>query len=538
MGWLRQSLQMIQGSVWGRRLSAAAAWLAALGGLVIVAGPLVAIIAAAGDGDNWVGRSVVQLLVPTGRRLTVLVNSSGLALASAGAGILLSWVIGSFLWQLTRRNPVLLTYAAVFVWFMALLPPFIHSYTWLAVFGQVNQMASALGLGEARFTGLAASWWTQTMAWLPLCLSVVLVGFRSIDPALIDAALVQAPPLRVLRAVITPLLAPALLAGGALVFLLCLQEYSVPSLFQISTYALEIFSDYSAYHQPARALMLSIPMMVISAIALLIALPYLRHVSIVAPRWGREQRSSFVLPSWFRWLQYGCLLLLLLQMLLPVLVLVQTAGAWGKIAASVAAAGREIAYSCRIALASAAMAMVIALVVGDRLAAAWHNGLVLLTAATLCMPATLTGIGMAVLYSDSLLSGLYGTDFMPVAAAVARFGPLAWLISAAQQRRQDKRLIEAAYFYPVSPWQRWRHIKLPLQLPGLIAAGMTVFLLTLGELSATLLVLPPGYNSLAVKTYNLLHYGASDAVAGLCLFIVVTGWLAGLAAVTFLMKRG
>ena len=73
--------------------------------------------------------------------------------------------------------------------------------------------------------------------------------------------------------------------------------------------------------------------------------------------------------------------------------------------------------------------------------------------------------------------------------------------------------------------------------PGLIVAGMTVFLLTIGELSATLLVLPPGRNTLAVKTYNLLHYGASDAVAGLCLLLVVTGWLAGLAAITALAAR-
>lgn len=204
---------------------------------------------------------------------------------------------------------------------------------------------------------------------------------------------------------------------------------------------------------------------------------------------------------------------------------------------SVLASAPEILFSVQTALLSAVISVGMAVVISGVMSAAWQISLIPLTAVSLCVPATLTGIGMIVLYNDSLLSSLYNTEWMPVVTAVARFGPLAWLIVAVQNRRHDYRLIEAARLYPVSSWQLWTRIRLPLMLPGMIVAGMTVFLLTMGELSATLLVLPPGRNTLAVKTYNLLHYGASEAVAGLCLFLVVTGWLAGLAAITTMARR-
>ena len=491
-----------------------------------VVAPVLAVAVGIVTEGQWTWSDLGRLIVPGGRRLTLLFNSVILSLLSAAACVLLSWFIGSFLWQTSRRYPVVTAYAAIFIWFMALVPSFVHSYTWLAVL-----------TGDLRVSGMAASWWVQTMAWLPLCLSAVLLGFRCIDPELVGAAQLVATPLRVLVRVVTPLLAPALLAGGALVFLMCLQEYSIPSLFQVSTYSLEIFADYSAHNQPGRALILSVPVIVISCLALAGAKPGFGHVTVTAPRSGQVVTAGFRLPLWFQTIQYGCLIIMALQMLLPLMLLIGTAGSGAKVAASVLASTPEILFSIKTALISAAIAVLIAILMTGVMSAIWQTVLIPLTVVSLCVPATLTGIGMIVLYNDSLLSPLYNTEWMPAAAAVARFGPLAWLIAAAQNRRQDYRLLEAASLYQVSRWRLWIRIRLPLMAPGLIVAGMTVFLLTIGELSATLLVLPPGRNTLAVKTYNLLHYGASDAVAGLCLLLVVTGWLAGLAAITALAAR-
>ncbi|RNC29300.1 MAG: putative 2-aminoethylphosphonate transport system permease protein PhnV [Candidatus Dichloromethanomonas elyunquensis] len=504
---------------------------------VVAASPvtLLAFTSFADHGLTWTALS--QLLLPNGRRLALFMNSISLGLTSAGACVLFSWFIGSFIWQLTRKFTMFLTYIAIFVWFMALLPPFIHSYTWIAFFSIVNRFLALSGFQGFHFLGMIASWWTGTMAWLPLCLSTVLLGFRCIDPDLIDAAQLIASPLRVLLKVITPLLAPSLLAGGALVFLLSLQEFSIPSLFQVSTYALEIFADYSANNQPVRALLLSVPLMAVGGLTILGALPFFRNVSTTIPRMGRIQKAPFIFPRWFRVLQYGCLLLFAIQVLLPLMVLINTAGSWERVFGSVMNSSSEITFSFWVSLTGSLVAVMLALIIVHHTVNKWRSVLLFLTAISLCIPASLNGIGLIDLYNNSAFQFLYGSDFMPVAASVTRFGPLAWIIIAAHHSRQDASLVEAARFYQVSGWQIWTRIRLRLLMPGIIAAGMTVFLLAIGELGATLLVLPPGRNTLSIKIYNLLHYGASDSVAGLCLFIVLIGWIAGLAAIALLVKR-
>ncbi len=45
---------------------------------------------------------------------------------------------------------------------------------------------------------------------------------------------------------------------------------------------------------------------------------------------------------------------------------------------------------------------------------------------------------------------------------------------------------------------------------------------SLGELSGTMMVIPPGKSTLAVTIYNYLHYGSSEVVAMLVALIFVS----------------
>ena len=77
-------------------------------------------------------------------------------------------------------------------------------------------------------------------------------------------------------------------------------------------------------------------------------------------------------------------------------------------------------------------------------------------------------------------------------------------------------------------------VRLPLMIPGLMAAAFITFALSIGELGATLITIPPGQGTLTLKIYNYLHYGASEQVAGLCLMMVASTMLAGFLAVIML----
>jgi iron(III) transport system permease protein len=133
--------------------------------------------------------------------------------------------------------------------------------------------------------------------------------------------------------------------------------------------------------------------------------------------------------------------------------------------------------------------------------------------------------------------GLHGTAAMPVLVAVARFAPIAALIALAHARRLDRTLVDAVKVLQPSQLRGWLEVRLALWRPGLVAASAVVFVLTIGELGATLIVAPPGRGTLTMRIYNYLHYGASDTVAGLSLGIGVVAISFGVIAALALGAR-
>ena len=148
----------------------------------------------------------------------------------------------------------------------------------------------------------------------------------------------------------------------------------------------------------------------------------------------------------------------------------------------------------------------------------------------LAIPPALTGIGLISVWNHPFSSFIYDSNLMPVLAGLARFTPLAVIIILVQMQRTDKSLIEAARIIQKNRLKTILQIKFPLFLPGIIVTAIVLFILTMSELSATLLIIPPGYQTLSIRIFNFLHYGASAAVAGLCLTVVIitlcTGFIA------------
>lgn len=88
-------------------------------------------------------------------------------------------------------------------------------------------------------------------------------------------------------------------------------------------------------------------------------------------------------------------------------------------------------------------------------------------------------------------------------------------------------------FFSYSPWHTWIKIVLPtMYLPWtLILFILMIF--SLNELSVSILLIPPGFETMVIKIYNLLHYGDKATVSFLSLvqlffvilFFTIIGWI-------------
>jgi iron(III) transport system permease protein len=154
------------------------------------------------------------------------------------------------------------------------------------------------------------------------------------------------------------------------------------------------------------------------------------------------------------------------------------------------------------------------------------------------VPAPLWGVWVIALLNHpsgsflSPLTTLYDRTLLaPVVVQVARALPLVSLWMYAQLLSVPQDLLEAARSEGAGPVaQLWR-VAIPLRKAGLAAAAGIALVLAVSELSATLLVVPPGVTPISVRIFQLLHYGVDDRVAALALSVV------GLAAIAVIVGR-
>ena len=135
---------------------------------------------------------------------------------------------------------------------------------------------------------------------------------------------------------------------------------------------------------------------------------------------------------------------------------------------------------------------------------------------------------LAWLYDHSILA--------PLMALWVRGLPVAIFVLWYALHTIPRELLELAAVDGAGPWTQLCRIALPMRWPAVGLAFLLSLAVGLGDLAASILVVPPRVVTLSIHIFNLLHYGVEDQVAGICLALV--GLLAVVAAGAWsIMKR-
>jgi iron(III) transport system permease protein len=306
--------------------------------VLVALGPMLLLIgkAALSGRADW-----LRLAVPTGRTLTLFLNSLVLALAISAVSMCLGWLGATMFWIWRSRT------TTPIIWLvlpLAALPPYIHALAWLTLSATINTWLRTLGWSAGIGQGWASVLWVGTATYAPLALGFAWLGLRSIDPDLIDAGRQVHPDLDVLLRIVLPLSIPATLTAGGIIFLLNILDYSVPYLFQVNVYAMEVFAEYSASNLPERAGLIALPLLVIASGVLVAALEPLRTLAMREVRHRPVWDNKPSLARSFLWLAGVACALLIAQALLPIVMLVTQSGAPRELIETVGQARAEVGY--------------------------------------------------------------------------------------------------------------------------------------------------------------------------------------------------
>jgi spermidine/putrescine transport system permease protein len=112
--------------------------------------------------------------------------------------------------------------------------------------------------------------------------------------------------------------------------------------------------------------------------------------------------------------------------------------------------------------------------------------------------------------------------------------PFAFLPIRARLQNMDPTIEQAARDLYANDWRTLRHITLPRLLPGIISGAMLAFIISLDDVIITMMVAPPGANTLPLYVYGMVRMGItpevnaiSTLIFGLSVIMVTLSWLFG-----------
>ena len=113
--------------------------------------------------------------------------------------------------------------------------------------------------------------------------------------------------------------------------------------------------------------------------------------------------------------------------------------------------------------------------------------------------------------------------------------PFVAIIVRARLNGLDSALEEAAHDLGANSWQTFRHVTLPMMLPGVLAGAMLAFTLSLDDFVVSFFTSGPGSTTLPILIYSSVKRGITPEINALSTLIVVASIL-GTSAVMLLQR--
>jgi iron(III) transport system permease protein len=482
------------------------------------------------------GSDLLPLLLRA-RTAELLLRSAGLAAAVTLSTIAIAIPLA---WLTTRTDlPGRRVWAALAA-LPLVIPTYVGAFTFVAALGPKGLLQQVLArpLGIERLPeiyGFPGAWLALTLFTYPYVLLTIRAALRGLDPALEEAARgLGRGPWATFWTVTLPQLWPAICAGGLLVALYTLSEFGVVSLLQYDTFTRAIYTLYRASFD--RVLAAGLATILVGLTALVLALELLArgrarlHRSTV----GTVRPPRLVrLGPWTAPALVFVAAVVGLALALPVGVLVY----WLVQGLALGARLHLVAVAALnsvVASGLAAVATVLAALPVTVLAVRYPGRLSALAERATYAGYALPGIAIAlalVFFAARWATPLYQTLGLLIVAYAMRFLPQAVGTIRAALLQVSPRLEDAARSLGKSPGDVLRTVTVPLVRPGLVAGAALVFLTTMKELPATLLLAPIGFRTLSTSIWTGAAEGffAEAAAAALLLIGVSALSLAFLA---------
>jgi iron(III) transport system permease protein len=456
------------------------------------------------SGVGWVNAYTLLIRPQT---LRIIANSLTLALLVTSISLAISLPLA---WLTVRTDLPARRWWSALCSLPLVFPSYVGSYSLVAMMGPrgiVQGWLEPFGVDRLpSIYGLFGATWALTIFTYPYLYLSIRAGLRNLDPSLEEASRsLGYSPWRSFFYVTLPNLRPSIASGSLLVALYVLSDFGAVSLLRFSSFTRAIYVQYGSSFDRSLASLLALVLVIIS-LTLLIAVQRMHGVARYHRAGVGTSRRQQPLPlgPW-RWpALLFCTAIVVASLILPASVVLY----WlirGLLAGeSLVALGPALGNSVRAAGLAAMVAALLALPVAYlnvRFPGRYSTWVYNLSYIGNGLPGIVIALSL-VFFGANYLPFLYQTLAMLIFAYIVRFLPEVTGTVRAGLLQISPRLEEAARSLGYSRRQAIRRVTIPLLQPGIWAGIALVFLSTIKELPATLLLGPTGFSTLATQIWS------------------------------------
>lgn len=470
-------------------------------------------------------RSVDLLLRP--RTLTIIFNSVALTVCVTLASLLISLPLA---WLTVRTDLPGRKFWTILAAMPLVIPSYVGGFALVATLGpkgMVQELLAPLGVERLpSIYGFPGALYALTLFTYPYLFLSIRAGLRNIDPAIEEAARsLGYSSWRTFLWVTLPNLRPAITAGALLVALYTLSDFGAVSLLRFNSFTRAIYTGYLSSFDRSLASLLAL-VLVLLTVCLLWAerrsrgrARYYRSSAGALRRWQPLPLGRYRIPAIL-----FCLSVVSTALLVPAGVVVY----WlirGLLAGeSLLPMWQPILNSIEAGTLAALATILLALPVAyysvrhpNRWSALLHQAIY----TGYGLPGIVIALSL-VFFGANYMPALYQTLTMLIFAYVVRFLPQALGNVQASLLSISPRLEEAGRSLGANRRSVLWRITIPLLRPGMLAGASLVFLTTIKELPATLLLGPTGFTTLATQIWSTTSeaFFARAAAPALLLLLV------------------
>ncbi|MCC6890521.1 MAG: iron ABC transporter permease [Hyphomicrobiales bacterium] len=483
--------------------------------------------------------------------LALFVNS---VIFASGTAVLALMLGTALAWMNERTNTPFKTLFFALSIIPLVIPGILFTVAWMLLaspkIGLINVTLQWLFGTDYVFFNIytmAGMIWVDGLHYSPIAFLLMTAAFRSMDPSLEESAQMSgASVLQIARRITFRLAWPAVLGSLLILFVRAIESFEVPALLGLPV-GIHVYTSaiYQAIHQyPSQiglASSYAITLLVLCCFGIYLQSRLAYQSTRFSTVTGKGFRPRTIDLGRWRWAAAAVFVLyFIVIVLLPFLVLVWTSLQKYYSAPSWDALSRlsfdnyrtvldypgfwtTVRNSLFLSLTSATTIMVVAaviawVVVRTRIPGRWI--LDSLASMPLVFPGIVLGLAIMICYLVIDI-GIYNTIWIMLVAYVTRFLPYGMRYVSTSMMQIHKELEESAAMSGASWSMNFRRIVLPLLKPGLLAGFIYVVIVSIRELSSSILLYSPGNEVVSIMIWELWQNGQYVELSALGVMLIL-----------------